>query len=200
METAKQISPQRRRIGGIAAAVVVLVLGVIFWQTWEYWVPGPEPTPPLPLAGGPPRAFGGGMPGPEEMRRRIEDQLKSEMAVSEEEWARLWPKVERVTQLQQQLQPRNPMGRPGRTPTPAAPGAASPATSSDASDYAEKADLLREAVDDEQTTPEALAANVAAARAARKKLEAELKTAQEELRKAVTPRQEAALALHGVLD
>jgi hypothetical protein len=60
--------------------------------------------------------------------------------------------------------------------------------------------MLQSAIEDEQTTPQALAANLAAARAARSTLQAELKAAQEELRKSVNPRQEAALVTLGVLE
>ena len=192
MEQTTQVSARRRRNGAIAAVAVFAVLGVIVWQTWEYWVPGEPPTPPLPIAG-PGAMPGGGMPSPQEMRRRAQEEIKAALAVNEEQWAKLQPKVERVTRLQEQLRPRGPMGRGG----PPAPPSTAP---SDAADYAEKAEMLRQAVDDEQTTPEALAANVAAARAARKKLESELKAAQDDLRKDLAPRQEADLALRGVLD
>jgi len=216
MDNPKQISSRRRRIGAIAAGVVILLLGLTLWQTWDYWHPtdemavnvspgGRRPAPPPAAMGG----TTGAMPGQPEMRRRAQDQIKAALDVSEADWAKLQPKVEKVTRLQEQLRPRGgPMGRPGGPPMPDAQPDAQPAGQSDrrpvaadsASEFSEKTEMLRSAVDDEQTSDQALAANLAAARAARKKLEAELKTAQEELRKDLTPRQEAALAVLGVLD
>jgi hypothetical protein len=162
---------------------------------------------PLPVAGnGPPPPPPGGFrgpPGAEGMRRRFQDQIKTSLAVSDEEWAKRQPRIEKVTQFQDQLRPQMGMGPgmgagmgpgTGRGPGPQLAGAPV------ASEFAEKSELLRASLDDEQTSDAALAANVAAAREARKKLQAELKAAQEDLRKQLTPKQEATLALLGVLD
>ena len=201
-----QVSPRRRRIGAIAAVFVLITLGVIVWQTWEYWAPGErmavDPGPGD--RGGPPPPPPGGFRGPpsaEGMRRRFQDQIKTSLAASDEEWAKLRPGIEKVTQFQDQLRPQMGMG-PGMGAGPGTgrgPGPR-PADATVASEFAEKSELLRASVDDEQTSDAALAANVAAAREARKKLQAELKAAQEDLRRQLTPKQEATLALLGVLD
>jgi hypothetical protein len=187
--------------------VVLITLAVVVWQTWEYWRPadpvavapgfdaaaGPPPPPPVGF-GGPPNA--------EDMRRRFQDQIKSSLAASDEEWAKLRPGIEKVTQLQDQLRPPMGMG-PGMGPGMGRGPAPQPAGEPDApggSEFAEKSKKLRAAVADKQTSPDALAANLAAAREARKQAQAELKAAQEDLRKLLTPKQEAVLALRGVLD
>jgi hypothetical protein len=199
------ISPARRRAGAIAAVVVAAALGMILWQTWGWWREyGPHPGTPVVGGDVGPGSFGrpgGGFPSPTEMRRRFQDQIKATLDVTEEEWARLQPKIEAVTRLQDQLRPA---GGPGMPVGPAMPGAGRPPgppfDASDASDFARKREMLQSAIEDEQTTPQALAANLAAARAARSRLQAELKTAQDELRNSLAPRQEAALVTLGVLD
>jgi hypothetical protein len=203
MDDKQKVGAGRRRNAAIAAVVVLATLAVVVWQTWEYWMPPDEAMTQIPPAndsagrpGAPPGGFGGppggGMPGPDEMRRRFSDQVKSALAASDAEWETLRPKVERVTQIQDQLRPRPGFGPGGPAPQPGSP--------SDAADFSEKTEMLRAAVDDEKTTPDALAANLSAARESKKKLEAELKSAREDLRKQLTPRQEAALAVLGVLD
>jgi len=198
------ISSRRRRNGVIALLAVFLVLGLILWQTWEYWLPQGEEavvqSAPAPDGGPPPGGGRGGFPNPQDARRRLHEDIKAALeADNDDAWEKLRPKVERVTDLQEQLRPRPGAAmRPGgpRPPGDGAGVAGAAATS----DFAEKTEMLRAAVDDDQTPPEALAANLSAARAARKKLEAELKTAQDDLRKDLNPRQEAALAALGVLD
>ena len=191
----RKISPGRRRAGLVAALIVAVVLPLVVWQTWGWWKSDEEAMFESAVAdrrgGGPPGGPGGGMSDPQAIRRQFHDRIKAALEVSEPEWANLQPKVERVTRIQEELRPRGGMMGP-----PGAP----PGAQADASEYTEKAELLRAAVEDEQITEQALAANLSAARAARVKLQAELKAAQDDLRKGLTPKQEASLALLGVLD
>ena len=158
--TQNAVSPQRRRIGAVAAVVVLIILAVVVWQTWDYWRPddsvavgpGPEGGPPPP----PPGGFSG-PPNPEEMRRRFQDRIKTSLAASDEEWAKLRPAIEKVTHLQDQINPPMGMGPMGRGPGPQAAGA------SGGSELAEKSEKLRAAVNDKETSPDSLAASLAAA-------------------------------------
>ena len=190
------ISPGRRRAGAVAAVIVAVVLPLVVWQTWGWWESDEEAMFESAVAdrrGGAPGGPGGGTPDPQAMRRQFHERIRATLEVSDPEWASLQPKVERVTRLQEELRPRGGMtGPPGAPPTGQSPA--------DASEYVEKTEMLRAAVDDEQVTEQALAANLSATRAARAKLRAELKAAQEDLRKGLTPKQEASLALLGVLD
>ena len=218
------VSPARRRTGAVLAFVVLAVLGLVLWQTWDYWRPDDDAAPAFRGPGGaqPRGGFAGGPPpgqaDPARMSRLFHDRIRSAMVASDEEWAKIQPKVEKVTSIQDRLRPGPggmmappPFGGPPGTlsggPSPGA-GAADPdpiaasgrAGGPDGDDVAEKTSMLRAAIEDEHTPPEALAANLAAARAARAKLAAELKTAQEDLRQQVTPRQEAILVTFGVLE
>lgn len=192
-----RVSPQRQRAGRIAAVVVVIVLGLTLWQTKDYWMPPEDAALDGNNGrgiGGPPRGMGGppgGMPAQQDMARRFKERIKAALEPTDAEWATLEPKIDRVTKIQDELRPRGGgMGRP--------PGAGP--SRGEASELTEKTEFLRAAVDDEQTTPDALAANLASAREARSKLKVELQAAQDELRKGLTPRREAALTLMGVLD
>jgi hypothetical protein len=218
--TRNPVSRQRRRAGAAAAVVVLIVLAVAVWQTWDYWRPedstavargpGGDAGPPPP----PPGGFGG-PPSAQDARRRFHEQIKSSLGAGDEEWAKLRPGIEKVTQLQDQLRPPTGvgpgMGPPGMGVGPGmgmGPGAgrgpgSQPAGEPGApggSGFAKKSEMLRAAVADKETSPAALAANLAAAREERKQVQAELKAAQEDLRKLLTPKQEAVLTVQGVLD
>jgi len=217
-DSRRGISPQRRRAGLVAAAIVAVALPLIVWQTWGWWrsdeavaweAARRSAPPDRPAGFGSPGGAPGGMGNAQATRRGLTDQIKAALQPTDAEWEKLRPKIEKVTQIQDQLRPR--MGRmpPPGAPAGPPPGDASPAAQRQpgaqpqpggTADFTEKADLLRAAVDDEQTTPQALAANLAAARAAKANLQADLKAAQDDLRKDLTPKQEASLAVLGVLD
>jgi hypothetical protein len=106
------------------------------------------------------------------------DRFKEELGLSDDEWAVLKPRVEKVITLQGELRGG---GRGNTTPMP-------------------EATALRTALDNPDATAEELAQRVAELRKAREKKQAELKTARETLRELLTPRQEALLVLDGLLD
>ena len=218
-----RVSSARRRAGTVLAVVVLAVLGLTLWQTWDYWRPeGDDDATPFRGARGgapgfgamPPGGFAagqaGGGPDSQAPRRQLHERIRAALAADDEEWAKIEPKLERVTSIQDRLRPPAggltpppfggpafPVGGPRPADPVAAPGGAG---GRDSGDVAETTAMLRAAVEDEHTSPEALAANLAAARAARAKLMAELKTAQVALRQQVTPRQEAVLVTFGVLE
>jgi hypothetical protein len=175
----RQVSRGRRRAGNILAAVVVLVLGVSVWQTWDQWrerLFGEDRRGPRDgrRFGPGPGVYGRpGFPSPEaegldwELADRVRVALEIRDAA---EWQALEPKLARVVRLRQQL----PEGKDLLDPGAAGPAAA--------------------------TTGPAATEETAAVRADRARLRLQLKRAQDELRKSVTRRQEAALVLLGLID
>ena len=209
-----RVSAARRRAGALLAVVVLAALALVLWQTWDYWRPARDDDDRSayrgPRGGGAGTFAGGPPPGAfdaQAMRRQLHDRIRTALAAGDEEWARIEPKLERVTSIQERLRPvpagmaPPPFGGQRGVPPVAAPAPPpNPLAASGSDDLAEKSAMLRNAVEDEHTSPEALAANLAAARAARTKLVAELKSAQDNLRQQVTPRQEAILVTFGILD
>ena len=63
-----------------------------------------------------------------------------------------------------------------------------------------EADALQKALADDTAKPEDIKAKLEAYRAALKKVNEQLKAAREELRKVLTPKQEAQLVLMSILD
>jgi len=132
---------------------------------------------------------------PEEFRQRMNERLKSSLKVTDEEWNAIQPLITKV----QDKQAASMMGRfggfggrggrgdGGGGDQPARPGAA-------------ESKALREALENESTSADDLKAKLTAVREQRKKAEAELTAAREELRKVLTVRQEAALVAAGMLE
>jgi hypothetical protein len=214
------VSAGRKRTGVVLLAVVGVVFGIVLWQTWDYWHPTDEMADAGESGGeAAPGARGGMPPGPppgmfnpQEARRRLHEQVKASMEATDEQWATLGPKVEAVTRLQDQLrQGRGVFPPPSRIGAPAenggdagGPDARQPAgraaAKTAAEEVAETDAMLRASVDDQQTPEAAVVSNLKASRAARAKLESELKSARDALRQGLTLRQEAALVGAGILD
>jgi len=140
---------------------------------------------------------GGGRWDPAQMQQRRLDSVKQAMAPTDEEWATLKPLVLKV----QEVSSRERQGRV----SPFRRGRRGGSTEN----AAEKEELsaLEKCVKDLQAVlankdakPEELAEKLKALREAREKVQEEMTAAQEELRKAATPRQEAQLVLLGLLD
>ncbi len=200
----------------------------------------PPPPPPPPADGGgnpPPPQNGGGNRGgnnannnnggrmgrmnPEEMRKRMEDQIKTSLGMTDEEFTALKPKLEKVRELQRDANPRpgfgggpggpgGPGGRgnrdgggpggPGGAGGPGAAGGSGAATSDQPqSDVQQKVRALREAVDAKAADSD-LIAKMEAVRSAKTKAREELHKAQEDLKQFLSKRQEAALVSTGMLD
>lgn len=142
---------------------------------------------------------GRGNYNPEEFRQRMNDRLKSSLKVSDDEWSVIQPLIEKVQTKQRDAMGgrgfggRGPGGdrggdRGGRGGDNAArPGAA-------------ESDALRTALENESTSPDELKTKLNAVREQRKKSQADLAAAREELRKVLSVRQEAALVSMGVLE
>jgi hypothetical protein len=176
--SSRGVSPARRRAGNILAVLIVLVLGVSIWQTWDQWRErffgdnrhGPRDGRRF----GPPGMYGRppGLPADvEALDWELGDRVRVALEIQDAaEWQALEPKLARVVRLLQQL----PEGRDLLKPESARPAGAA--------------------------TDSAAAEETAAVRAERSRLRLQLKQAQDELRKSVTRRQEAALVLLGLID
>jgi hypothetical protein len=174
------VSPTRRRVTNLLALVVVTVLAVSVWQTWDFWREAAGyPSRRAARHGrgfSPPGGYSYGR-GPtrdadaDELDWELRDRVVTALEIEDEaQWAAIEPKVRAVVRLREQLpEAKDPLARAAPARLPGAP--AQPAT-----------DEAAAAPDD------------------RARLRLRLKQAQDDLRKSVTRRQEAALVLLGLLD
>jgi Spy/CpxP family protein refolding chaperone len=141
---------------------------------------------------------GGGMGGGMGMRGGGMGMVTQEsLGATEAEWKVLEPKVTKVQTLTQQLSSRG--GRGMRGGPGADTGAAAPAPS----DVQKARTALTDLVGPNATgtpTADQISKALTAYRSARQKAQAELTTAQADLKKVVTPKQEALCVLAGILD
>jgi gas vesicle protein len=157
-------------------------------------------------------------PRMEEFRQHAQEWMKELLGVSDEEWAALQPKIEKVQRLNHQLRfgmmggmfgqmgrggehpskhhPEQPPGQPPEQPQ----GPPPEGTKEPKSDLQTKAMDLRKLLRDTDAKPEDLKTALTAYREARAKAAEELAKAQKELQGALTVRQEARLVLMGLLD
>lgn len=140
----------------------------------------------------------------EQFRTRMNEFMKTQLKVTDEEWAIIQPLLEKVQTKQRDAMVgrfgffggrRNGgnngggdrAGRPERPERPERP--ATP-----------EIDALKAALEAENSSPAEIKTKLEAVRALRKKAVAELEQAREELRKVLTQRQEATLVMVGILE
>ncbi len=122
---------------------------------------------------------------PAQMMTRRLDRMKEEMGANDDEWTILKPLIEKVYQKQMEERRYRVGGRSwGRGNT----------------EEIKEVKELREALDNEKTSPEELKEKLDAFRKVRDKAGKELQAAKEELRKVLTVRQEAKLVADGLLE
>ena len=147
---------------------------------------------------GPGRGAGGGRGGwdPEQMRQRMAERMREALGATEEEWALLGPRVQKVQDLSGQLN----MGGM-RMGTRGGPGGRPVRRGAEPQSELQKAvDALRETLADANSTADQIRTGLTAMREAREKVKEQLDVAQKELREVITMRQEAQLVLMGLLD
>jgi hypothetical protein len=165
-----------------------------------------------------------GPPDIAEMRQRMMDRLKEFVGATDDEWKTLQPRIEKVQQLQRDAYPPRGGGvmmfGPGGAGGPGGPGGAGPGgggfgagpggppqvfggpggAGGQPSEVQQKVQDLREALDNKDTPAEELKAKAQAVRDARARAKADLASAQDDLKQAANPRQQAALLAMGVLE
>jgi len=170
----------------------------------------------------------GGDPG--QMRQMVMQQMKERLGATDDEWTVMEPLIIKVWDLQREsraggmgpgfFRPSGGPGGEGREGRPGGEGRqgrsgenrpavqgadreGDPGRDRPVGFRAEESaesKALQEVLDSSTATPEEIQAKLTAFREARKKKEAELQAAREELRKVLTVRQEAILVLLGTLD
>ena len=156
---------------------------------------------------------------PEEFRKQMTERLKTSLKVTDDEWAVIQPLIEKVQTKQRDSMSsrfggfgggpggppggdrrRGPDGGGGGTPSAgSAPSGGGDPNRTERAGSAER-EALRTALESEATTPEDIKAKLTAVREVRKKSEAELAAAREDLKKVLSVRQEAALVAIGILE
>lgn len=141
---------------------------------------------------------------PAEMRERMMQAFKESLGASDEEWKAIQPRLEKVMEKQRSVATGGGFmgmggfgGRRGGDGAPGGGGGGGGRRGRAEASFPE-ADALRQAI--ESGTTEEIKTKLAAFREARKKREAELRSAREDLRKIVSVKQEAALVSRGILD
>ena len=135
---------------------------------------------------------------PTQIRQRLLDSLKQALGCSDEEWAVLWPKIEKIQLLQ------GAAGETAAMPVPLSSGGTGGGASAiplpdSVRDARAKEQEFQKAVNDPSTSDAAMAQALAALRQARQQARAELATARKELTGLVTQRQEAILYQRRIL-
>jgi hypothetical protein len=125
------------------------------------------------------------------MRERYYAQIKEQLAVSDDEWKVLQPRIEKVSTVRRASDSgRGGFGRGGDNNR----------SSEAPSPVAKAAEDLRNATRNKETPAAEVTAKLAALRDARAKAKAELAAAQKELVEVLTPKQEAVLVSMGMLE
>ncbi len=164
---------------------------------------------------------GGQRPNFEEMRKRMMEQTKSTLKVSDDEWAVIQPLIEKIQTKQRESGGRfggfgfgpPPGGAPprdGNQPAPSATGGQQAGSQPGGnrpqgggpfgSNESPERQALRTALEKDDTSASDLKAKLTAVREQRQKSAAELAQTREELRKLLTVRQEALLVAMGILE
>lgn len=131
---------------------------------------------------------------PQQFRQRMEDRLKEQLGVTDDEWKALQPKVEKVMDAQRDAMGGRGMFRGGRR------GGDPNASAAPTSPVQEKARALQTVLENKDAKPEEIKAALSAYREARVKARADLTKAQDELRELLTTRQESVLVMMGMLE
>ncbi|XHR30213.1 MAG: hypothetical protein ACFUZC_06565 [Chthoniobacteraceae bacterium] len=156
-----------------------------------------QPLPPLP--GGP------GSPDSAAFRQRMNERIKTALKASDEEWAVIEPLLEKVMEKQREVMmsriggifggERRGGGRPGGPEGNNASPVGRPPRAANQPEI----EALKSALQNDSISNEEIKAKLEAVRAARKKANAELEAASEDLRKVLSLRQEALLIMMGIL-
>ena len=136
---------------------------------------------------------------PQQMRERMSQMMKEQLHVNDEEWKVLEPKIERVTRARVATQAGGLGAMFGGRGGPGGPGGRDGGREGEG-EVASAARELRTVLQNENASPQEINERLSAYRAAREKANQELESARNELKELLTPRQEAVLALYGLVE
>ena len=151
--------------------------------------------------GGPVRIMGG-PPNPAQFRQQQLDTIREKLALSDDEWNTLSPKIEKVMDAQRNAGTGAGMSFTRNFGGPKGNGQVVSSTGGGNMDTPAGKIMqeLRKALEDPDAPADGVAKKLAAMREARDKARAELDAARKELKDSITPRQEAILVTLGVLE
>jgi len=140
-----------------------------------------------------------------QFRQRMMEDLKTQLAATDEEWKALEPLIDKAMTLSRETASGGMrmavMGRRGRPGGgQGGPGGEGAQGAQTMSATMTAATALQKTLDNKQAAPAEIKAKLTAFREAREKAKQELAKTRDSLRELVTPRQEAYLVLIGVLD
>ena len=135
-----------------------------------------------------PERAGGQRFDPQQMNERYLARIKETLAVGDDEWEVLKPKLEKVRNAQMNAQRMGGMGR------------RSPGGNATVPPLQKASQELQSILANKDATPKDISSKLAALRDARKNNEKELLEARKELREFLTQRQEAQLVMMGLMD
>lgn len=150
------------------------------------------PQPPQPQQG---RGNRGNF-DPQQFRQRMEDRLKEQLGVTDDEWKALQPKIEKVMDAQRDAMGGRGMFRGGRR----GGGGPDNSASTPTTPVQQKARELQTVLENKDAKADEIKAALAAYRDARAKARADLTKAQDDLRELLTTRQESVLVMMGMLE
>ena len=142
----------------------------------------------------------------EEFRQRMNDRIKTALKATDDEWAVIQPLLEKVQTLQFAGRSFGGFGggqrrrQDGGDQTASASPAGSPAANRQDRFSTPESQALKTALDSDATSSADIKAKLQALRDARKKTNADLAQAREDLEKVLTLRQEATLVMMGFLE
>lgn len=186
---------------GIVVCVVAVMAGSLSWAQpqgrGDREQRGPRQGP------GP-----GGRFDPQRMRQMMEQRMKEQLGVSEQEWQVIGPRLTKVMELNRQtggggmgigrlFMRRGPQGQRGPGGDRQRPGRPE---GQELTPVQKAMDELDTTLENESAAAEEIKAKLTALRTAREKARQELAVAQQELRKLLTLRQEAQLVMMGLLN
>jgi Spy/CpxP family protein refolding chaperone len=186
---------KRTKLTTLGAAIAVACFGSLSNLSAQ------EGGNPPPTAGGGQGSRGGGNRA--EFRQQMQERLKTQLKVSDEEWAVIQPLLEKVRAAQREAG----AGRFGGMRGGGRRGAAAGAQQGNQRNQGTRggggspqAQALQAALENENASPEEIKAKLRDLREARKKAAEDLAQARKELQGVLTVRQEAVLVMMGVLD
>ena len=135
---------------------------------------------------------------PAQFRQRMEERMKEQLGVNDEEWKVLQPKLDKVMEARRESSGFG--GAFGRGLTGGPGGRGGDDSNRQRSSTEQASRELRELLENKDASADQITAKLTALRTAREKARTNLQTAQKDLKEILTQRQEAVLVTMGMLE